>query len=257
MTLSFQGNDRPPSRPAPIFSSPEARLNYANGMAPRVPWDVFKSQFDWKQGEHVGLIGPTGQGKTTLLTAILPLRTYTTVFASKPRDVSMDRLIATGYHKIQNWSYIPPERMPKRVLWPDAMDIDSVDHQKKVFQKAYGGIYREGGWCCAIDEGFYMAEILGLRREMKMIWTQGRSMGISHVVATQRPRWVPLEMYDQSDHLFFWINNDDESLRRISGLGLAPSDVVRTLVKGLEHFQCLYVNTRSGAMMRTRAPAPG
>jgi len=168
----------------------------------------------------------------------------------------MDRLIAKGYLKIEQWSSIPPERAPKRVLWPNASSINSQDQQKRAFQHAYSEIYREGGWCTVVDEGFYMSEILGLKKEMKVFWTQGRSLGISHVVATQRPRWVPLEMYDQSTHLFFWLNNDDESLRRISGLGIASAEVVRTLVQGLEKFQCLYINTRTGDMMRTRAPAP-
>jgi hypothetical protein len=240
----------------PVTRDEARRAEYARASAPRVPWDVFVSRLDWKQSEHVGLIGPTGQGKTNLLMHLLPLRTYTTVFATKPRDVSMDRLIARGYLKIERWAHIPPERAHKRVLWPNATSIDSDELQKKVFHHAYSEIYREGGWCTVIDEGFYMAEILGLKRDMKVFWTQGRSLGISHVVATQRPRWVPLEMYDQSDHLFFWLNNDDDSLRRISGLGVASADVVRTLVQGLEKFQCLYINTRTGEMMRTRAPAP-
>jgi hypothetical protein len=169
----------------------------------------------------------------------------------------MDTLIArTGALKMEKWASIPPERAPRRVLWPNATTIDAEDTQKKVFKDAYAAIYREGGWCTVIDEGFYVSEILGLKREMRVMWTQGRSLRISHVVATQRPRWVPLEMYDQSDHLFFWTNNDNESLRRISGLGLVSSDIVRTLVQALEKFQCLYVNTRTGDMMRTRAPAP-
>jgi energy-coupling factor transporter ATP-binding protein EcfA2 len=250
------GGDRRPHGPEPITRDPEVRAAHAHGMAPRVPWDVFVSRLDWQQGEHVGLIGPTGQGKTNLLMNLLPLRTYTTVFATKPRDNSMDRLIASGYLKMDKWAAIPPERAPKRVLWPNATTIDSEDHQRKVFKHAYGEIYREGGWCSVVDEGFYMSEILSLKKEMKVMWTQGRSLGISHVVATQRPRWVPLEMYDQSTHLFFWLNNDDESLRRMSGLGVASSNVVRTLVQGLETFQCLYLNTRTGDMMRTRAPAP-
>jgi energy-coupling factor transporter ATP-binding protein EcfA2 len=240
----------------PITRDPERRVNYAYNAAPRVPWDVFIGRLDWQQGEHVGLIGPTGQGKTNLLMNLLPLRTYTAVFATKPRDNSMDRLIASGYRKFEQWESVPPERSPKRVIWPNASSIDSQDHQQRVFRRAYAEIYREGGWCTTVDEGFYMSEILALKREMKVTWTQGRSLGISHVVATQRPRWVPLEMYDQSTHLFFWLNNDDESLRRISGLGIASSDVVRTLVQGLEKFQCLYINTRTGDMMRTRAPAP-
>lgn len=244
-----------------ITRDPEIRQADAYVMAPRVPWDVFVDRMNWQQGEHVGLIGPTGQGKTNLLMNLLPLRTYVAVFGTKPRDISMDRLIASGYLRMEKWSTIPAQRAPRRVLWPDATDINSHDEMGETFDKAYGAIYREGGWTLVIDEGYMISEELStpkhnLKRKMRVMWTQGRSLGISQVVATQRPRWVPLEMYDQSTHLFFWRDNDDDNLRRISGLGAAPATTVRTLVANLEQFQTLYVNTRNGTMMRTRAPAP-
>ena len=249
------GGDRSP-RGLRVTNDPDVRRNDALAMAPRVPWDTFTARLNWQQGEHIGLIGPTGQGKTNLLMHLLPLRTYVAVFATKPRDVSMDRLIADGYLRIEKWADIPAVRAPRRVLWPNATSIDAEDQQKDVFEKAYGAIYREGGWALVVDEGWYIADVLKLSKKMRTIWTQGRSLGISQVVATQRPRWVPLEMFDQSTHLFFWRDNDDENLRRISGLGAAPSSVIRTLVANLERFQVLYVNTRTGDMLRTRAPAP-
>lgn len=253
-----------PTPPLPSFSSDSRpgmlreaeRITTANGMAPRVPWDKFVRLMNWQQGEHVGLIGPTGQGKTNLLTHILPIREYVVAFATKPRDSSMDKLIETGYIRQDRWSNIPVERAPRRVLWPNASDIDAEATQKKIFEDAYSAIYREGGWTIAIDEGWFIADVLKLQRQMRTVWTQGRSLGISQVVATQRPRWVPLEMYDQSTHLFFWRDNDDDNLRRISGMGEAPSSIIRQLVSSLEKYQVLYVNTRNGTMMRTRAPAP-
>lgn len=228
----------------------------AFAMAPRVPWDRFIERFDWRQGEHVGLIGPTGQGKTSLLLALLPLRTYVTVFATKPRDESMDRLIRQGYLRMDNWSAIPPERAPRRVLWPDATGINSDENQEKVFRSAFNQIYREGNWTLVLDEGYFVGDFLNLKKPMKMIWTQGRALGISFVVATQRPAWVPMEMYDGSTHMFFWRFGSANDVQRISSMGAAPADAVRILVNNLERYQCLYVNTRTGEMMRTRAPAP-
>lgn len=224
--------------------------------APRVPWDVFDTRFTWKQGEHVALVGPTNSGKTTLLISILGKRTYIAVAATKPRDSTMDYLISHGYRRYERWPAVPPRKSPKRVIWPDATSIDSDREQKATFQDMFGQVYREGGWALVCDEGYVMAEMLGLKREMRQIWTQGRSLGVSFCVATQRPRWVPLEMYDQSTHLFFWQNNDQRSLDTLGDINKRSSTLVKEIIVNLEQYQVLYVNTRTGQMMRTRPPAP-
>jgi hypothetical protein len=225
--------------------------------APRVPWDVFtRDIFHWKQGEHVGLIGPTGQGKTTLLMHMLPLQPYVVVFATKPHDVTMERLISTGYLRMDRWASISPDRVPRRVLWPDATRLDSEVLQYEVFKDALERIYRERGWCVVIDEGSVMVETLKLHKEIKTYLRQGRSLGISLVFATQRPAFVPLEVYDQSTHLFFYRDNDERNLSRLSGISWRSADLIRYAVANLEQYQALYINTRTGHMYRTRVPGP-
>lgn len=225
--------------------------------APRKPWETFlREDLHWRYGEHMALIGPTGQGKTTLLNQILDVHKYVVVFATKPRDASMDRLIARGYDKMTRWDAVPPERSPKRVLWPDARRMNSKTVQQEVFRDAFDRIYREGGWTVALDELWYIINKLNLDDEVKTYLLQARSLGISLVVATQRPAWVPLEVYDQSTHLFFWRDNDETNLRRLSGISWRSGDMIRHTIANLDEFQVLYVNTRTGAMARTRAPKP-
>lgn len=226
--------------------------------APRIPWDVFYRKLEWRQSEHVALVGPTGQGKTTLMISLLKKRDYVAVFGTKPHDDTMIKLIKSGYQHLQRWEHMPVNRYPRRVIWPNiiANQLDSEDQMTKIFREAYGAAFREHGWCLAIDEGWYMSKVLKLDKEMRTIWTQGRSLGLSHVVATQRPAWVPTEMYDQSTHLFFWRNNDDRVIQRIMEIGTINGTVIRHLIPRLEPFQTLYINTRTGTMMRTRAPAP-
>lgn len=192
-----------------------------------------------------------------MLLNILPLKPFTVVFATKPKDETVNRLISQGYTRIPAWRPMNPIDEPRRVLWPESRDIDSDAIQRSVFRDAFARIYREGGWTIALDEAWYMANVLNLQREMRMILLQGRSIGISLVSATQRPKYVPLEIYDQSTHLFFWRDNDRENLDRLAGINVASSDLLRRIIPNLERFQVVYVNTRTGEMVRTRAPAPG
>lgn len=254
---------RPSYMPPPRDTTPPRALDsteqwdaLAAKEAPRVPWDVFMRWWQWVQGEHVGLIGPTGQGKTTLLTAILPRRQYVAVMATKPRDATMEELIDTGYARWEAWRNVPAAKVPRRVIWPDARGIDAEDNQQVVFRKMFDSINKEGNWCLVDDEGWYTGDVLKLKKEQRAMWVRGRSLGISYTVATQRPAWVPVEMYDMSTHLFFWRTTERNAVMRMSSLGSANESLVKYLVPRLEMHQALYVNTRTGEMRRTRTPAP-
>jgi len=223
---------------------------------PRVPWDIFiRDELQWAMGEHFALIGPTGLGKTTMLLNLLPLHPFVAVFATKPRDDSMDRLLMEGYIRLDRWRSLDATIYPHRVLWPDATSLDSEDKQKEVFADAFARIYREGGWTVALDELWYIINVLGLSRAVRTFLLQARALGISLVCATQRPAYVPLEVYDQSTHLMFWRDNDETNLKRLSGLAGNSASLIRSTVANLDKFQVMYLNTRTGRMLRTRCPA--
>lgn len=244
---------RYPTRREPL----EVKQARVSVQAPRVPWDKFLVEYlDWKQGEHFGLIGPTGLGKTTMLNAVLPLHPYVVVFATKPRDESMNRLINEGYLKMDRWVSLDPEQFPRRVLWPDATRIDSDTVQAEIFHDAFARIYREGNWTVAIDETWWVENRLKLGKDVKSYLLQGRSLGISLIAATQRPAWVPREIYTQSTHLMFWRTNDETDLQSLSGIGWRSAALIREIISNLEMYQVLYINTRTGMMCRTRCPKP-
>jgi hypothetical protein len=227
----------------------------ADRLAPLVTWEHFTSNFDWNQHEHIGMIGPTGRGKTTLALQILDMRRYITVLGTKPKDPVLDTLKqGKRFYHIKTWKDWDPELVPRRLLWPDATDLYSARKQQAEFRKAFHGIYYQGGWCVYVDELWYVIHHLKLELEIRTFLQQARSLKVSLVLLTQRPAFVPLEVYDQSTHLFFWGDNDETNLRRISGISYRSAHLVRDIVSQLERHQVLYVNTRTGEMMRFTPP---
>lgn len=237
------------------------------GDIPTVDWQTCVDLMTWEQGEHAAVIGPTGQGKTTLALALLHERQYVTVFATKPQDTTLERFAAEhAYSRHSSWPYhlrAEPSRWPfsmwrkhsaRRILWPDARRLDSAEHQKVEFQKAMADIYRQGGWSVYFDELWVMAQQLKLSPEVRTYLMQGRSLGVTTIIASQRPAWIPLEVYDQSTHLFFCRDNDETNLKRISGVGFLSSRQIKETIPQLKRHQFLYINTRDGVMVKTTAP---
>lgn len=219
---------------------------------PLVRWSELAPRMAWAQGEHVTLVGPTGQGKTTLLKSLLPMRTYVAVIATKPVDASLDALRRQGYVLIREW---PPKRDTERVLlWPKIDRITDLPNQAAVIRDALGAIYTSGSWCVALDEARYVAEQLGARDLLQLLWLQGRSNKVSIVAATQRPRFLPIEAFSQATHLFLWRSRDRYDLDRLAGLGTIPTATIRNTIANLPPHTCLYVNTRDDTLAITRPP---
>lgn len=217
---------------------------------PRVTWDEFLSGFRWKQGEHVTLLGPTGQGKTTLALAILPRREYVIVFGTKAKDKTLDRLIKEdGFEK--SLEYPPPTWAKKVVLWPSTKSATYRLEQQRVFHQALSDIYTAGGWCVYLDELRYICDTLKLSTYVENLWQQGRSLGISVVGGNQRPRFVPLNAYDQATHLFVWNFNDKENAKRLSEIVGINEKEIAEVVRSLPKYDVLYINADTHQLLIT------
>lgn len=236
---------------------PQSHSSPPATVAPMVSWQEFLTRFEWRQSQHIGLIGPTDSGKSSLAAQILDLRQYITGFFTKPIDDTLNTLVKHLDLKLmQQWKDYDPDLIPRRALWPDATDMNSSATQKKEFMKALAHIYRQGGWCVYFDELWYMAQHLGMTHQIKTYFQQVRSLNVSVVAGTQRPAFVPLELYNQSTHLFFWRDNDEVNLKRISGTNFRGGREIQYLVANLEQYQVLYVHARKGTMLRTTPPNP-
>lgn len=222
---------------------------------PHVPWERLPRVMQWRQGEHVSAIGPTGTGKTTLMLGLLPQRRYVCVIGTKPQDSTLESLIRNdGYKRIEQWP--PPSTRNRVILWPRISRASDIPATRAVISHALDEAFSEGGWCVCADEVWYLCHRLKLTHLLESYWTQGRSINLSLVSSTQRPAHVPLFLYSQATHLFIWRDSDRRNLdrlREISSGALISTDV-RKIVEGLPAHTALYLNTRTGTVATTRAP---
>lgn len=214
---------------------------------PTLKWDEFyHNVFDWRQGEHVSIIGPTGQGKTTLALALLPKRRFVLIFSTKPKDKQTEEL---GWKIFKKWPI--PVTVERAILWPKFDGPEDFKNQQQTFAEAMLDIFKAGNWCVYVDETFYFSNILKLDSLLEMYWLQARSLGISFVAGTQRPSHVPLLMYDQATWLFFFRDNDERNLRRLGSMGGLETRTIMQTVATLDTHQFLAINTRTGEMFRS------
>lgn len=228
-----------------------------------IAWADFLPRFDWRQGEHVSLIGPTGTGKTTLGIQLLPLRRYVAAIGTKPKDPTFDSLERDAGFRLVDprrrgaLPHLPDRGVPPRVLvWPRSRTLDRAAKrdQRRIIHDALNRAYSAGGWTLFADELSYLSRTLSLAPELVDIWQQGRSNSVSLIGCTQRPRWVPLDCYSAATHLFLWRTNDSQDIARLSGLNGADTRAVRAIVPDLGRHDVLYVNTRTGELCVTVAP---
>ena len=156
-----------------------------------MPWHQFKPWFakEWQPGDHVAIVGMTGSGKTTFARQILKLRGYTVVFATKAKDDSLYKpLERMGFVIRDEWDPGAWEETGERYVIFRPMrpgerpTRDVLERQAESFREALLDVFVVGGWCCYFDEVRYLADDLGLARELNVLWLQGRSLNI---------RWSP------------------------------------------------------------------
>jgi hypothetical protein len=94
---------------------------------------------------------------------------------------------------------------------------------------------------------------MDMKRELVRIWTKGRSIGSGLWAATQRPSLVPLEMYDQAEHLFLAHDPDRRSQDRFGEIGGVDPDMVVWVVQHLPQYHWLYIR-RSDRVMCVVGP---
>lgn len=214
-----------------------------------VDWDTFLPKFSrtWKQGEHVLVIGRTGNGKTTLEARLLESRKHVAVMVTKTFDPTF-RKEFKGYGIQSKWEP-KPFLVPKVLLWPKSGDdLRQIKvGQAKVFRDALNKIFRDRGWTLVMDEAHWMTTELGLGQELAMFQHQARSSAISVVTGVQRPAMIPVISYGSASHAFLGRQNEPGDLRRLANLGGVNAKELAQNILALPKHEWIYVNNTDGS----------
>jgi energy-coupling factor transporter ATP-binding protein EcfA2 len=213
-----------------------------------------------RAGEHVSFIGPTGSGKTRLALELLAVSVsedlpgYITVMKARDKTVGDFLRQHERWKRILN--YPPPPVLPgvaKPVgyaLWPHHThdpEGDDVRHAE-IFHRAHRQLYVKGDNIIFDDEVVSLVREMNMKPDLTRIWTKGRSIGAGLWAATQRPAMVPLEMYDQAQHLFLGNIKDRRSQDRFGEISGVDADLVVSVVQKLPKYHWLYIRQEEGTM---------
>jgi energy-coupling factor transporter ATP-binding protein EcfA2 len=196
----------------------------------------------WKLSEHIGLIAPTGSGKTFIARDLLGLKQHAVAIATKVKDRSLELYVKEdGFVYKDKW---PPDWHEHHVvLWKKARELGDFAGQQALIYLTMNDIYKRGGYVLYFDDLFYVSETLHLKRPIQMLYTQVRSNGVSLIGAMQRPAWNPLEAVSQATYLIVFGIRDKRDIARVAeGAGLDPKELL-TAIMALKQYEFLLLQS--------------
>lgn len=155
-----------------------------------------------RRGDRAAIVGRTGSGKSVLLRFLL---------GGYSRAVLVD---PKGRATMPAWPIV--YGVPEFVrAWPAAPRIvvrpGPGEDRREWLDRLCWHVYRHGETALGVDEVIGIVSAGRRAPGFDAVLTQGRELGITGLVCTQRPRGVPATILSEADHVFaFALNRDDD-----------------------------------------------
>ena len=218
----------------------------------------------WQPGQHIALIGPTGEGKSTFAGGILDTRKWVLALDPKGGDETLSR---TGYKKLEKWP--PPGRDRDRIAEGKPMryiigrqartEAEEKAHTA-LMRQAVIGCWSEGGWTINVDEFQLLADrrMMGLDKDIERLLVAARSKGTSVVTSFQAPSWVPKASTRQATWVVMWPTRERKMIQVVADSMGRPWKELAAAVDELPPYHVLVIPKQVRApYVLTHAPKLG
>ena len=236
----------------------------ARGMA----WDPFRRWFQeqWKPGQHISVIGPTGTGKSNLVVNLLTLRRHALALDVKGGDTTLGKLerygfVRTGWPLDKREYRRMGEGAPGRfIVGKRARTAEEMRPLRDMIGRCIHDVFAEGHWSVYVDELQMAASPkmwnLGSGIELNLI--AARDRGVSIITSCQAPRWVPRAASDQANWVFLFPTRDRDVVARLSEIAGRPRQEIQGAIRGLgpqsDHMVLVVGTDAYAPLIITRAP---
>ena len=275
------GEDQPPV----VWLSWESYLGWLGGKVRRTTSHdglTVKLGPAWAPGEHMALIGPTGEGKTTHAVGVLSQRKYVLALDPKGED---ETLSASGYTRVRSLPPTPEDGLRKRVAYARSEDgrawrkifkgidegadarvivgggsrSDAEDlHLQQLMRDGITYSRHAGGWTLYVDE----FELLSSQRMFRLgpnierMLITARRDKTSVVTSFQAAAWVSKHATRQARRAVMWPTGDRDMIKAVAqGMGRDWHQVAEAVdVLPAYHTLTIPRGKRGGPMVITHAP---
>jgi hypothetical protein len=206
-----------------------------------LPWDTFlrymKSR--WKPGQHIAMIGPTGEGKSTFAGGLLSLRYWVMALDPKGED---ETLTATGFERVstlpsstrgplwraQHWSAARQwdrienaiaEGKPARIIVGGPARTEAQDNaNQSLMRRSFLYAREAGGWTVYVDEFELISSqrMFRLGPQVERMLISARRDGTSVVTSFQAAAWVSKHATRQARYAVIWPTGDRDMIKNIA-----------------------------------------
>lgn len=206
-----------------------------------LPWEKFLRYMGdrWKPGQHIAMIGPTGEGKTTFAAGILANRKWVMAMDPKGED---ETLTASGFQRVstlpsasrgpwwrlQHWSAarqwdeienaIAEGRPARIIVGGPARTAEQDAKNQDLMRRCFLYAREAGGWTVYVDEFELVSSqrMFRLGPQVERMLISARRDGTSVVTSFQAAAWVSKHATRQARYAVIWPTGDRTMIKSVA-----------------------------------------